>query len=131
TNSGSKPLVYGRIIGADDTKHCKSTLKKIIPGKTKHEPGGPLSTLHFGLLSRVIPVRLRCRGDETHRAFRQRGDGQAGIDAQIGCDHRPVADIHVLISENAVAIIHYAVLRRAADYSAPKTVGGAGNIEQY
>ena len=63
-----------------------------------------------GLLSLVAPLRLRRRRNETHRTLGQRRDGETGIDAEVGADHRAIADVHVLVAEDAVAVIDNTVL---------------------
>src|ERR1039458_2930544 len=53
---------------------------------------------------------FRSGRDKAHRPLRQRADGQAGVDPQVGGDHGAVADVQVPIAEQAFSRIHYAAL---------------------
>src|ERR1022692_3440587 len=60
----------------------------------------------------IIPICIGCGRNETYGPLSKRGDGQAGIDAQVRCHYRSVADVHILVTENPVACVHYAVCGR-------------------
>ena len=78
----------------------------------------------------IIPCRFQLRRNETHRPFRQRGDGQAGIDAQICRHHRPVTNINILVSKKTMVSVNHPVLGRICDHASSDTMGCARNIKQ-
>ena len=58
----------------------------------------------------VVPCRFRHRRDEGHRALRQRGDGQAWVDAEIRSQYRSIADVQIAVAKDAVVRVNDAKL---------------------
>src|ERR1039458_3230526 len=81
-------------------------------------------------LRRVIPFRPRCWLYITHGTFGDGTNGQAGIHAQVGSEHRAIADVHVLVPKNAIPMIHYSIRRRTGHRATAQDVRSAGNIEE-
>src|SRR5450631_1263100 len=65
----------------------------------------------LGTASHVVPLRLARGRNQTHRALGQCGDGQARIDSEITRQNRAVADVHIAIAKDPMAMIDDAVLR--------------------
>ena len=63
--------------------------------------------------------------------FRQCGDGQAGIDAQVGGEHRAVTDQHVAVMEDAILAIADAVLGGGRHGRTAHAVRRGGDVEEY
>ena len=64
-----------------------------------------------------------------HGTLRERADGEARINAQVGGDHGAIDDIGIAVAEQAVVRIHDAVGGIDADGAAAEDVRGAGNVE--
>src|ERR1035438_6562525 len=78
----------------------------------------------------IVPTGIGRGGNETHRALGERGDGQAGIDAEIGRHYRPIADVHILVAEHAVARVDYSASRGIGNHATSDAMRSPGNIEQ-
>src|ERR1035438_9372115 len=74
-------------------------------------------------LRSVIPFRPRCWLYITHGPFGDGTNGQAGIHAQVGSEHRAIADVHVLVPKNAIPMIHHSTLRRTGHPATAQDVG--------
>src|ERR1035438_8436934 len=59
----------------------------------------------------VVPLRLSLGRNQTHCPLGQCGDRQARIDSEITGQHRAVADVHIAIAKDPMAMVDYAVFR--------------------
>ncbi len=82
--------------------------------RTSHASAGRHPTFLSTACGYIVPVSVGGERDEAHGALGQCGNGQAGIDAEIGGHHRAVADVHVFVAEYAVTRIDNTVVEESA-----------------
>jgi len=63
--------------------------------------------------------------------FRQCRDGQAGIDAQVGGEHRAIADQHIAVMKDAILAIADAFLGGGRHGCAAHAVRCGRDVEKY
>ena len=98
-NFGPNIVKKGQRTQAPKEVECAadSNFRRETEARLEPSPGSKASGLRaFGFAS------LAGGRDEAHRPFRQRADRQAGIHAQVGRDHRAVANVHILVAEQAI-----------------------------
>src|SRR5271157_4480409 len=90
-----------------------------LESASRSEGGGvavrPLpNTIH----SRFVPAGFGGGREEGHGALGEGGDGEAGVYAEVGADDGAVADVHIFVAEDAVAMVHDAARGRIGDAAA-------------
>src|SRR5579864_2158106 len=81
-------------------------------------------------LRRVIPRCATRWRHETHRALRERGDGQAGIHTEVGSQHRTIANVHVVIPEDAMLAVNHSSVWRICHDASSNAVRRPRHIEE-
>src|SRR5690348_2269840 len=87
-------------------------------------------SLHLLGLRSVVPNCLRDRADEAHGSFGEGGNRKAGIHSQVGSDDRSITDVHVRITENAMAMVDDSIVGRTSHDAAAEAMRRARHLEK-
>ena len=70
-------------------------------------------------------------GESAHYVFREGGDGQRRVDAEVGADHRTVHHVEPLVAENPARRVDDAVIRIGADSTSSEDVRSRRGVQQH